>query len=143
MVEQTPSSTGNAEAGAEPSAEASSSNGLAFGLHTIKLHETTNGRDFSRFMIKEIFPTVDTKDPGFGDTGPDQHYLLDGGSDGEYVWMVRMEYFIHHTPTPTWLLDRVTESYSSVKDKIEPFGTLASTKLLYDVERWLHRVAFE
>ena len=84
------------------------------------------------FMIKEIFPAVDTKDPGFGDTVPDQHYLLDGGSDGEYVWMVRMEYFMHHTPTPAWLLNRVDESYSSVKDKIEPLGALVSTKLLYD-----------
>ena len=143
MVEQTPSQTGNAEPGEEPSAGASSSNGLAFALHTIRLHETANGRDFERFMIKEIFPAVNTKDPGFGDTEPDQHYLLDGGNDDEYVWMIRLEYFIHQTPTPTWLSNRVRESYAGVEDRIEPFGTLVSTRLLYDVERWLRRLGFE
>ena len=53
------------------------------------------------------------------------------------------EGFIHQTPTPTWLSNRVRESYSGVKDKIEPFGTLVSTRLLYDVERWLRRIGFE
>jgi hypothetical protein len=139
MVEQAPSTT----AGAEHRAGGSSSNGLAFALHTIKLHETIGGRDFERFMIREIFPAVNTQEPGVEDMGPDQHFLLDGGSDGEYVWMIRLEYFIHQTPTPNWLLNRVTESYSSVKDKIEPFGSLVSTRLLYDVERWLRRVGFE
>jgi hypothetical protein len=128
---------------AEQSARNSSSNGLAFVLHTIKLHETANGPDFEKFIIREIFPAVNTQKSRFKEMAPDQHFLLDGGNDGEYVWMIRMEYFIHQTPTPTWLSNRVTESYSSVKDKIEPFGTLVSTKLLYDIERWLRRLGVE
>ena len=143
MVDHTPSATAGAEPGAESSARSSSSNGLAFALHTIRLHAAANERDFERFMIREIFPTVNTQDPGGEDMGPDQHFLLDGGSDGEYVWMIRLEYFIHQTPTPTWLSNRVTESYSSVEDKIEPLGALVSTRLLTDVERWLRRLGVE
>lgn len=143
MAEETRSTAGNTEPGAGSSAGASSGNGLAFGLHTIKLNEPAKGRDFERFMIREVFPAVNTQDPQAEDMGPDQHFLLASGGGGEYVWMIRLEYFMHHTPLPNWLLNRVDESYSSVKDKIEPFGTLVSTQLFYDVEAWLQRVGFE
>jgi len=142
MVEEPSSTTGNMKQAAEGSARDSSSNGLAFVLYTIKLHETANGHDFERFMIKEIFPAVNTQDSKFGEMAPDQHFLLDGGKEGEYIWMIRMEYFIHQTPSPNWLLIRAEEGYASVKEKVEPFGKLVSTSIHYDVERWLKRIGF-
>ena len=96
-------------------------------------------------MLNEIFPTVDTRGSGFSDmnVNPDQHFLLGGRAFDEYVWMIRLEYFIHHTPLPTWLGRRASESYASVKKKIEPFGTRTSTELLYDVKEWHQRLGFE
>jgi hypothetical protein len=37
---------------------------------------------------------------------------------------------------PTWWYNRATESFDMVKDKIEQFGTLTSTEVLYDVKEW-------
>ena len=143
MVEHTPLAGADSEPGAKTGLGSSSSGGLAFALHEIKLHETSDVRDFERLMLTEVFPTVNTQEPDVQDMGPDQHFLLDGGSDGQYVWMIRIEYFMHHTPSPTWLHNRVEKSVSAVKDKIEPFGTLVSTRLLYDVERWRRRLGLE
>ncbi len=110
-----------------------------------KLHQTANGFDFEKFVLKEIFPAVDTWDQGFGgvEMNPDQHFLLVGRSFDEYVCMIRLDHFIHATPLPTWLGRRANESYADVKDRIEPFGMLTSTELLYDVKEWHQRLGFE
>jgi hypothetical protein len=143
MTDESSRAGAGPESRAEPSAESSSSRGLAFAMHTIKLHETAATHDFEALMIREVFPAVSTHDSGFGDNEPDQHFLLDGGSDREYVWMIRLDYFVHHVPAPTWLLNRAEESYASVKVKIEPFGTLVSSRTFYDVGRWRRRLGFD
>jgi hypothetical protein len=108
---------------------ASSTIALAFALHTIKLNETANELDFEKFMLNEVFPSVDTRGLGFPavELAHDQHFLLGARGFDEYVWMMRLEYFIHHTHLPTWLGGRAREGYASVKDKIEQFGTRTST----------------
>jgi hypothetical protein len=118
---------------------------LAFALHTIKLNETANERDFGKFMLNEIFPSVDTRELDFpgAELNPDQHFLLGGRGFDEFVWMMRLEYFIHHTPLPTWLDRRAREGFASVKDKIEQFGTRTSTELLYDVKEWHQRLGID
>jgi hypothetical protein len=124
----------------------SSTIALAFALHSIKLNETANEFDFEKFMLNEIFPSVDTRELGRApsvELAPDQHFLLGGRGFEEYVWMVRLEYFIHHTPLPTWLGRRAREGYASVKDKIEQFGTRTSTELLYDVKEWHQRLGVD
>jgi hypothetical protein len=143
MTNAIPPAGAGPESQAEPSAESSASNGLAFALHTIQLHTTADANAFEALMIREVFPAVSTHDAGFGDNEPDQHFLLDGDSDRKYVWMIRLAYFVHATPTPTWMLNRVEESYASVKDKIEPFGTLVSSRAFYDVARWRRRLGFD
>ena len=145
MTDQAPSATGSVEQEAKTSALDSASIALAFVLHTIKLHETADAVDFEKFMLKEIFPAVDTRDSRFGDmeVTPDQHFLLGGRSFDEYVWMIRLEYFIHQTPLPNWLGNRARESYASVKDKIEQFGMRTSTELLYDVKEWHQRLGIK
>lgn len=127
------------------SALESSSIALAFVLHTIKLHETADAVAFESFMLKEVFPEVDTRRSGVGDddAAPDQHFLLGGRSFDEYVWMIRLEYFVHHTPLPTWLGNRARESYAGVKAKIETFGKRTATELLYDVKEWHQRLGME
>jgi hypothetical protein len=97
-------------------------------------------------MLNEIFPAVDTRASSAWsseESTPDQHFLLGGRGPNEYVWMIRLEYFVHHTPTPTWLFNRATESFDMVKDKIEQFGTLTSTEVLYDVKEWHQRLGRE
>jgi hypothetical protein len=145
MTDQTSSTTRSVEQEAKTSALDSSIVALAFVLHTIKLHETADAVDFEKFMLKEIFPTVDTRDSGFGhmESIPDQHFLLGGRSFDEYVWMIRLEYYIHHTPLPNWLSRRARESYARVKDKIEQFSTRTSTELLYDVKEWHQRLGIK
>jgi hypothetical protein len=118
----------------------SSSIALAFVLHTIKLHDTVDAVAFEKFMLNEVLPVVDTHSPHLGETAPDQHFLLGGRGLDEYVWMIRLEYFIHQTPLPTWLGNRARESYAGVKDKIEQFGTRTETELLYDVKEWHQRL---
>jgi hypothetical protein len=147
MPDQTVPTTRSTEQGAKTDALDSSTIALAFVSHTIKLHDTADGFDFERFMLKEVFPAVDTRDAGFGNdeshVTPDQHFLLGGRSFNEYVWMIRLEYFIHHTPLPTWLGRRASVSYARVKDRIEQFGTRTATELLFDVKEWHQRLGFE
>jgi hypothetical protein len=120
----------------------SSSVALAFVLHAIKLNEAVNTLDFEKFMIHEIFPTVDTRGLSSGNENfkPDQHFLLGGREADEYVWMVRLEYFVHQTPRPTWLHVRGNGSFEGVKNRIEKFGKKISTEILYDVKEWHQRL---
>jgi hypothetical protein len=103
---------------------------VAIVLRTITLHEAAVEDDFERFMLKELFPTVQT---GPADM-PDQHFLLRGGDS--YVWMSRLTYAVHQTPFPVWLGDRVNEMYETVREKVERFGTQTSLEICYDVARW-------
>lgn len=132
MTDQTPST----------SSLESSSIALAFVLHTIKLHDTTDAVAFEELMLKQVFPEVDTRGSGLADSdvAPDQHFLLGGRSFDEYVWMIRLEYFVHHTPLPSWLGNRARESYAGVKEKIEQFAARTDTELLYDVKEWHQRL---
>jgi hypothetical protein len=133
MTDQAPSTTSSLE---------SSSIALAFVLHSIKLHETADAVAFETLMLEEVFPEVDTRGSGVGDmdVAPDQHFLLGGRSFDEYVWMIRLEYFVHHTPLPTWLGNRARDSYAGVKAKIEQVASRTSTELLYDVKEWHQRL---
>jgi hypothetical protein len=108
----------------------------AYVLQTIKLHDGVNGDDFQKFVLEELFPTVDTNPDG----EPDQHFLLNGGSHDEYVWMSRLAYEIHHTPIPNWLLNRVESLVDDVQGKLEPFGARTASTTYYDVAGWRSRL---
>ena len=109
---------------------------IAYAVHTIKLHDGVNGDEFEKFMLDELFPTVNTNPDG----EPDQHFLLNGGSHNEYVWMSRLAYEIHHTPLPTWLLNRVESMLDDVRGKLEPYGTHTASTTYYDVAGWRSRL---
>ena len=123
----------------------SSSVALAVVLHAIKLNEAANTLDFEKFMLHEIFPTADTRGLSSGNENfkPDQHFLLGGREPDEYVWMIRLEYFVHQTPLPNWLHVRANGSFEGVRDKIEEFGKKISTEVLYDVKEWHQRLGFD
>jgi hypothetical protein len=93
---------------------------VALSFRKIALHEGVSHRDFERFMLEELFPTIDTSENG---SAPDQHFLLqeDWPSD-VYVWMSRLEYSVHQTPFPAWLSDRLFDMYQNAQEKLEPFG---------------------
>jgi hypothetical protein len=110
---------------------------VAFALHTIKLHDGVNEDEFEKFMLEELFQSVDTNPNGESD----QHTLLNGGSQDEYVWMSRLEYEIHHTPLPTWLLNRVESMVNDdVRKELEPYGTDIASTVYYDVAGWRQRL---
>src|SRR4051794_33429057 len=99
--------------------------GLAHILHFITLKEQAKADDFERLMLGSVFEQVDTQKEDFSDKGivPDAHSLLatkDFGRD--YVWEIRMHYFMHQTATPGWLLRRADSSIGQVIDDIEPFA---------------------
>ncbi len=105
----------------------------AYSFREIRLHEDVNNDAFEKFMVEELFPTVDTSDNGFG---PDQHLLLQGDWPGDvYVWMSRLEYFVHQTPFPAWLSSRLGSMYEDAREKLEPFGAYTSEglEISYDV----------
>lgn len=105
---------------------------IAYVLHHIKLHDGVNHDDFERFMLEELFPSVDTSPNG----KPDQHFLLSGGQRDEYVWMSQLAYSIHHTPLPTWLSARAEGMVNDVRERLQAFGTHTSSTLYYDVTGW-------
>jgi hypothetical protein len=111
---------------------------VAYAYHTIKLHDGVNSDDFEKHMLGEVFPALDTSEEG---EAPDQHFLLGSQMFGDdYVWMSRLEYWIHHDPLPTWLGQRVERHVQEVKEKIEPFGTITSSTTYYDVTGWRARL---
>jgi hypothetical protein len=111
---------------------------VAYTLHTIKLREGVSDDDFERFMLEQVFPAVDTSEQ---DEQPDQHFLLGSEMFGDdYVWMSRLEYWIHHDPLPNWLGQRVERQVQEVKENMEPFGTITSSTTHYDVTGWRARL---
>ncbi|MCZ7575366.1 MAG: hypothetical protein M5U01_42995 [Ardenticatenaceae bacterium] len=110
---------------------------VAFALQRITLHEGVNPDDFEKFMLAELFPIIATHGEN---EGPDQHFLLSGGSNNEYTWMSRLEYWIHQTPLPTWLLNRVERMGDEARGKLDRFGILASPEIFYDVTGWRARL---
>lgn len=75
--------------------------GLAFVFHTIELNEGVDKQEFEKFMLDEIFPIINTQRSSAAniETGPDHHRLLVSQPwEGDYIWMIHLEYAIHHTP---------------------------------------------
>jgi hypothetical protein len=100
--------------------EQQDANPVSLSFRKIALHEGVSHRDFERFMLEELFPTIDTSDSR---SAPDQHFLLqeDWPSD-VYVWMSRLEYSVHQTPFPAWLSSRLSDMYENAQGELEPFG---------------------
>jgi hypothetical protein len=100
---------------------------VALSFRKIALHEGVKHIDFEKFMLEELFPTVDTSDK---EGAPDQHFLLqeDWPSD-VYVWMSRLEYSVHQTPFPQWLTGRLSDMYENAQGKLEPFGSYTENTL--------------
>jgi hypothetical protein len=117
-------------------------NPVALSFRKIALHEGVSHRDFEKFMLEELFPTIDTSDDGFA---PDQHFLLqeDWPSD-VYVWMSRLEYSVHQTPFPGWLSNRLFDIYENAQGKLEPFGSYTADTLdtAFDVASMRGRFSF-
>jgi len=100
-------------------------NPVALSFRKIALHEGVSHSDFEKFMLEELFPTIDTSENGFA---PDQHSLMRFQEDWSsgvrtYVWMSRLEYFVHQTPFPNWLFMRLSDMYEDAQAKLEPFGS--------------------
>jgi|SRR5215218_6922618 len=102
-------------------------NPIALSFRKVALHEGVRHEDFKKFMLEELFPTIDTSEDGFA---PDQHFLLqeDWPSD-VYVWMSRLEYWVHQTPLPQWLINRLSDMYENAQGKLEPFGSYTENTL--------------
>ncbi len=110
---------------------------VAFVLRRIILHDRANSDDFEQFMLAELFPAVNTSSNG---EQPDQHFLLQGGADNEYVWLSRLEYWIHQTPLPQWLFNRVERTDDEVQERLQAFGTSTPAEVYYDVTAWRQRL---
>jgi len=117
-------------------------NPVALSFRKIALREGVSHSDFEKFMLEDLFPTIDTSDDGFA---PDQHFLLqeDWPSD-VYVWMSRLEYAVHQTPFPAWLSGRLFDMYEGALAKVEPFGSYTADTLdtSFDVASMGGRFAF-
>jgi hypothetical protein len=102
-------------------------NPIALSFRKVALHEGVRHEDFEKFMLEELFPTIDTSEDGFA---PYQHFLLqeDWPSD-VYVWMSRLEYSVHQTPFPQWLTGRLSDMYENAQGKLEPFGSYTDDTL--------------
>ena len=115
----------------------SKSKPVAVVLHRITLREGADRDAFERCVLEEVFPAVATSKD---DEAPDQHVLLNGGDRDAYVWMARLEYFVHHTPLPTWLSNRAEKMQQDAGGKLAAFSTLAPPDIYYDVVGWRRRL---
>jgi hypothetical protein len=68
----------------------------AYSFREIRLHEDVNNDAFERFMIGELFPTIDTSDNGFG---RDQHTSF-FRMIGTVTFMFGEQIRIFRTPNP-------------------------------------------
>ena len=112
---------------------------IATALHTIKLHEGIEGDDFEQFLLEEVFPAMNTNEDQEGE--PDRHFLLGREMFGDdYVWMSRLEYWIHHHPLPNWLTQRVERQVKEAEGKLAAWGTITGSTTYYDVTGWRARL---
>ena len=122
----------------------------------VSLHEGVKPDDFETFMLRELFPSVDTSittssvpstgatqgaDP-FGTVSPDQHVLLQRSEHfrTEYIWLSQLEYSVHHTPLPGWLSNRVERLRQTAQAKLAVFGSSSPPEVYYDVQRWRRKL---
>jgi hypothetical protein len=110
---------------------------VAFVQQMITLREDVSADDFEKFVLEEVFPSIDTSGDG---EGPDQHVLLAGSVSNEYVWLSRLEYMIHQTPLPQWLFNRVERLRQETPEKLEIFATRMPPQVHYDVTGWRRRL---
>jgi hypothetical protein len=113
--------------------ETSAAAPVAVVLQRIVAHEGVSGDDLERFLLGEVFPSLDTSGDG---EAPDQQFLFSDGTPGEYLWMSRLEYSIHQTPLPTWLSERVRSMQEGVQEKLKALATRTSSETYYDVIPW-------
>jgi hypothetical protein len=110
----------------------------AFILQEITLRDDVDHDEFERFVLTELFPSIDTSGDG---EEPDQHFLLAGAVvPNEYVWLSRLEYQVHHTPLPQWLFNRVNRLRQESDGQLEAYGTRSSVQVHYDVIGWRRRL---
>jgi hypothetical protein len=114
-------------------------NPIALSFRKVALHEGVRHEDFEKFMLEELFPSIDTSEDGFE---ADQHFLLQEEEDWPsdvYVWMSRLQYSVHQTPFPTWLHNRLHDMYENAQGKLEPFGsyTVDTLDVSFDVASML------
>ena len=105
--------------------------GTAVLLQRITPKGDTNKHDLEKFILDELFPTVDTSSDGLK---PDEQLLL--SDEHQYLWTTRLEYPVHATPFPTWLLDRVTQLKDQAQTKLSAMATIDSADLYYDAAAW-------
>jgi hypothetical protein len=107
--------------------------GTAIVLQRLSPRAGADARDLENFIVREVFASVDTSG---GDGSPDTHMLLDAKPD--YIWMSRLEYAIHATPLPTWLLDRVAQLEEQAQTRVGANATISTVGFHYDVAAWRH-----
>lgn len=111
--------------------------GTAIVLQRIVPKDGVNAGDLENLILHDVFASVDTSG---GEGTPDEHTLLDDGA--EYIWMSRLEYFMHATPTPAWLTDRVDDLHKQAHAKLDAMATLPEEPFHYDVGAWRHHLGF-
>jgi hypothetical protein len=111
--------------------------GVAFILDRISVRAGVEDDAFERCMLGEIFPAIDTS-AGAGQTiEAHEQFLLRGEDPGEYLWVSRIVYAIHATPTPQWLLNRVARIREQTPARLAEVGKLTAGGVNYDVAHWL------
>jgi hypothetical protein len=115
--------------------EAGAGTPTAFVLHKIMVRDAAKRDEFEKVAIENVLPDIDTNPDGGGD--PDLHFLISRHELGdEYVCLSRLSYSIHHTPLPTWLLNRAEKITQGFRDKLGAFADIAEPQVFYDVAAW-------
>ena len=84
MSNQQADPTQSEQKSSSPKGEPKSVKTVVFSLYTIKLREGQDADDFEKFMLEEVFPTVNANVDG-DLISVNQHVLLNAGSPDEYV----------------------------------------------------------
>jgi hypothetical protein len=110
--------------------------GLTIGINRIELKDEQQREPFEQLMYEKVFP--DLLSDGFAQPEDRQMLAMKLAPEGDrvYYWITLATYFIHQTPTPTWITDRLDKMRDTANQLVGEYGTFASSEVFYDLKPW-------
>lgn len=110
--------------------------GLTIGVNRIELTDERQREPFEQLMYEKVFPALLADESAQPDDR--QMLVMQLAAEGElvYHWITLATYFIHHTPTPTWITNRLDTMRDTANQLIGEYGAFASSEVFYDLKPW-------
>ena len=114
--------------------------GLTISVNRIELRDDEQQTAFEQLVYEKVFPALAAVAADEVDRPDDRHLLVrEPAAEGDlvYHWIALTGYFIHATPTPTWIAKRIDMMRDTANQMVADFGAFTSEELFYDLRPWL------